>query len=62
MKRIAENLGIILIGLLIAICIIKCQENQRKCNIEPEALKAGQYNQVYYDYQKYMNNRSFKNN
>lgn len=62
MKGLIEFIIELAIGVIIATVIINCQNAQRRCNIEPEVLGAGQHKQVYYEYQDYMNNRSFKNN
>lgn len=55
MKKLKENIIIILVAGIIALGIIKCQEAQRKCKIEPEVLGIGQHKEVYYQYQDYIN-------
>lgn len=62
MRKIIENIIVVGVASILLVFIINCQESQRRCNIEPEILEAGQHKEVYYQYQDYMNNRSFKNN
>lgn len=55
MKRLRSNIITLLVAGILALGIIKCQEAQRKCNIEPEMLEMGQHKEVYYQYHNYIN-------
>lgn len=55
MKNLKTNIITLLIAGVLTLGIIKCQEAQRKCNIETEVLGIGQHKEVYYQYQEYMN-------
>lgn len=58
MKKLKENIIIILVAGVLALGIIQCQKAQRRCNVELE----GQKGDTYYQYLDYMQSKSLKNN
>ncbi len=54
MKKLISNLFIVLVAILGATVIIKCQKAQRTSKIEPEVLGMGEHKAVYYEYQAYL--------